>query len=74
MTRRGACPRGGAHRGCAMNDVSSASCAGITVPVIGASKPGQLEAAVAALDVKLSSDEIARLEAPYEPHPVLRHP
>ena len=46
---------------------------GVTAPIIGASKPGQLEAAVAALDVKLSSDEIARLEAPYEPHPVLGH-
>jgi aryl-alcohol dehydrogenase (NADP+) len=46
---------------------------GVAGPIIGASKPGQLEAAVAALDVKLSREEIARLEAPYEPHPVLGH-
>jgi aryl-alcohol dehydrogenase (NADP+) len=46
---------------------------GVTAPIIGASKPGQLDAAVAALDVRLSADEIARLEAPYEPHPVLGH-
>lgn len=46
---------------------------GVSAPIIGASKPGQLEAAVAALDVRLSADEIARLEAPYEPHPVLGH-
>jgi aryl-alcohol dehydrogenase-like predicted oxidoreductase len=46
---------------------------GVTAPIIGASKPGQIEAAVAALDVALSADELARLEAAYEPHPVLGH-
>jgi 1-deoxyxylulose-5-phosphate synthase len=45
----------------------------ITSPIIGASKPGHLEDAVAALFVKLSRDEIARLEELYEPHPVLGH-
>ena len=46
---------------------------GVTAPIIGASKPGQLEAAVAALDVTLGAAEMARLEAAYEPHPVLGH-
>ncbi len=46
---------------------------GVTAPIVGASKPGQIEAAVAALDVTLSADEIARLEAAYEPHSVLGH-
>jgi aryl-alcohol dehydrogenase (NADP+) len=46
---------------------------GVTAPIIGASKPGQLEDAVAALDVTLSADELQRLESPYEPHPVLGH-
>jgi aryl-alcohol dehydrogenase-like predicted oxidoreductase len=32
--------------------------------------PGHLDDAVAALDVELSADEIARLEEPYTPHPV----
>jgi aryl-alcohol dehydrogenase-like predicted oxidoreductase len=42
----------------------------ITSPIIGASKAGHLDDAVAALDLALTSDEIARLEAPYVPHPV----
>ena len=46
---------------------------GITAPIIGASKPGHLEDAVAALSVKLTQDEITRLEELYQPHPVLGH-
>jgi 1-deoxyxylulose-5-phosphate synthase len=44
--------------------------AGVTAPIIGASKLGHLEDAVAALDVRLTTDEIAQLEAPYVPHAV----
>jgi aryl-alcohol dehydrogenase-like predicted oxidoreductase len=44
---------------------------GVTAPIVGASKPLHLEDAVAALSVKLSAEEIAVLEAPYIPHPVL---
>ena len=44
---------------------------GVTSPIVGATKPGQLADAVAALSVKLTPDEVAELEAPYEPHPVL---
>ena len=43
----------------------------ITAPIIGASKPHHLDDAVAALDLKLSPEEIAQLEEPYIPHPVL---
>jgi aryl-alcohol dehydrogenase (NADP+) len=46
---------------------------GVTAPIVGASKLWQLEEAVAALEVKLSAEELARLEAPYRPHPVLGH-
>ncbi len=42
----------------------------ITAPIIGASKPGHLEDAVAALEVKLSVDEIEQLEELYRPHAV----
>ena len=45
----------------------------VTAPIVGASKPGHLEDAVAALAVKLSAEEIAALEAPYVPHPVAGH-
>ena len=43
----------------------------ITAPIIGATKMSHLEDAVAAVDVVLSDDEIARLEKPYTPHPVV---
>lgn len=43
----------------------------VTAPIIGASKPGHLEDAVAALSVQLSEEEITRLEELYQPHPVL---
>jgi aryl-alcohol dehydrogenase-like predicted oxidoreductase len=45
----------------------------ITAPIIGASKMEHLEQAVAALEIKLSAEEIKRLEEPYQPHPVLGH-
>jgi aryl-alcohol dehydrogenase-like predicted oxidoreductase len=43
----------------------------ITAPIIGATKPGHIEDAVAALEVKLLKDEIRLLEEVYQPHPVL---
>ncbi|HEY0273343.1 MAG TPA: aldo/keto reductase, partial [Chitinophaga sp.] len=45
----------------------------ITAPIIGASKPGHLEDAVAALSVKLEAEEVRQLEELYQPHPVLGH-
>jgi aryl-alcohol dehydrogenase-like predicted oxidoreductase len=45
----------------------------ITAPIIGASKPGHLEAAVAALSVKLTQNELSLLEELYQPHTVLGH-
>ncbi|MDB5971278.1 MAG: oxidoreductase (Aldo/keto reductase) protein [Hydrocarboniphaga sp.] len=42
----------------------------VTSPIVGASKPEQLEDAVAALDVKLSAEEISQLESPYVPHAI----
>jgi aryl-alcohol dehydrogenase-like predicted oxidoreductase len=43
----------------------------VTSPIVGASKPHHLDDAIAALSLKLSAEEIAALEAPYVPHPVL---
>jgi aryl-alcohol dehydrogenase-like predicted oxidoreductase len=45
----------------------------VTSPIIGASKPGHLEDAVAALEIKLTSDEIKSLEELYQPHQVSGH-
>ncbi len=39
----------------------------MTAPIIGATKPHHIEAALAALDIELSDEEIAALEAPYRP-------
>jgi len=41
---------------------------GITAPILGATKVEHVEEAVEALSVKLSSDDIRRLEEPYKPH------
>jgi 1-deoxyxylulose-5-phosphate synthase len=43
----------------------------ISAPIIGATKPNHLTDAAAALDVKLSETEIAKLEESYIPHPIL---
>ena len=46
---------------------------GVTSPIIGASKPGHLTDAVAALELKLTAEEITLLESPYVPHAVAGH-
>jgi aryl-alcohol dehydrogenase-like predicted oxidoreductase len=45
----------------------------IASPIIGATKMDHLEQAITALDIKLSEEDIKRLEEPYKPHPVLGH-
>jgi 1-deoxyxylulose-5-phosphate synthase len=46
---------------------------GVTAPIVGASKLPHLDEAVGALDLKLDAAEMAFLEEPYTPHPVLGH-
>src|SRR6185312_786775 len=41
----------------------------VTAPIIGATKSNHIADAVAAVELELSQDEIARLEAHYVPHP-----
>ncbi|ONQ61641.1 aldo/keto reductase, partial [Burkholderia cenocepacia] len=43
---------------------------GVTAPIVGISKPQQLDDALGALALKLTDDEIATLERPYVPHAV----
>jgi aryl-alcohol dehydrogenase-like predicted oxidoreductase len=45
----------------------------VTAPIVGATRLQHLQDAIAAVDVTLSEDEVARLQAPYRPHPVLGH-
>ena len=46
---------------------------GVTAPIVGATKPGQLAAAVRAVELELPDEAIARLEAPYETRAVVGH-
>lgn len=46
---------------------------GVSAPIVGASKLGHLDDAIAAVDVSLSGEEAARLEAPYRPHRIIGH-
>ena len=45
----------------------------MTAPIVGATKPGHLEDAIAAEQLRLDADEIERLEEPYVPHAVSGH-
>jgi aryl-alcohol dehydrogenase-like predicted oxidoreductase len=46
---------------------------GVTAPIVGVTKPGHLDDAIAAEQLELSGDELRRLEERYVPHPVLGH-
>jgi aryl-alcohol dehydrogenase-like predicted oxidoreductase len=43
----------------------------ITAPIVGTTKPHHLQDAAAALSLRLTPEEVASLEEPYVPHPVL---
>ena len=45
----------------------------VTSPIIGATRPNHLDDAVAALSIKLTPEEVTRLEEPYMPHPVVEY-
>jgi 1-deoxyxylulose-5-phosphate synthase len=45
----------------------------VCAPIIGATKPHHVDDAIAAVDVKLTEQELARLEEPYRPHRILGH-
>ena len=47
--------------------------AGVTAPIVGATKEKHLDDAIGATALKLTGDEMAAVEAPYKPHPVLGH-
>ena len=46
---------------------------GVTSPIIGATKEHHIPDAVKGSQIKLSSEEVTYLEAPYKPHPILGH-
>jgi aryl-alcohol dehydrogenase-like predicted oxidoreductase len=46
---------------------------GVTAPIVGATKVGHIDDAVAAAGLVLDDKDVERLEAPYRPHPVRGH-
>ncbi len=42
----------------------------VTAPIVGATRSGHVDDAVAAVSLTLTADEVAGLEAPYRPHPI----
>jgi len=45
----------------------------VSAPIVGSTKKQHLKDALAAEELELSADEVARLEKPYVTHPVLGH-
>jgi aryl-alcohol dehydrogenase (NADP+) len=45
----------------------------VSAPIVGATKLRHLDDAIAAVDLTLGDEEVAGLEAPYRPHPVIGH-
>ncbi len=45
----------------------------VSAPIVGATKVGHLDDAVAAVELNLSDEDVGRMEAPYRPHVVLGH-
>ena len=45
----------------------------VDAPIIGATKPGHIDDAVASLDLDLTDDEVATLERPYTSRPIAGH-
>jgi aryl-alcohol dehydrogenase-like predicted oxidoreductase len=46
---------------------------GVTAPIIGATRLGHIDDALAAGNLTLTDEEVRRLDEPYRPHPVLGH-
>ena len=46
---------------------------GVTAPIIGATKLKHLKESIDAVAIKLTAEEVAELEKPYTPHPILGH-
>ena len=63
-------------RGVTMAEISLAwllSNPAVTAPIVGATELEHLDAAVRAVELTLTDEEIERLEAPYRPHEVMGH-
>ena len=46
---------------------------GVTAPIIGATKTRHLEEIFASVDIRLSPEQVAAMQEPYQPHPIRGH-
>jgi 1-deoxyxylulose-5-phosphate synthase len=46
---------------------------GVSAPVVGTTRLEHIRELIDAVEIKLSAEEVAQLEQPYQPHPVLGH-
>jgi aryl-alcohol dehydrogenase (NADP+) len=46
---------------------------GVSAPIVGATKLHHLKQIFNAVEIKLSAEEVAELEKPYRPHPIIGH-
>jgi aryl-alcohol dehydrogenase-like predicted oxidoreductase len=46
---------------------------GVSAPIVGTTRLGQLDELVEAVDITLDAEIVARLEKPYQPHSVVGH-
>ncbi|RLG46271.1 MAG: aldo/keto reductase [Thermoproteota archaeon] len=46
---------------------------GVTAPIVGVTKVEHVKQAVESLEVRLTPEDVRRLEKPYKPHPVIGH-
>jgi aryl-alcohol dehydrogenase-like predicted oxidoreductase len=46
---------------------------GVVAPIVGSTREEHIEDSVRSLEIELTEDEIAKLEKPYLPHPILGH-
>jgi len=71
-----ACVEVAKERGATPSQVALAwilQAAGVTSPIIGSTRMSHLDEAIKGVDIKLSKEEVAALEKPYVPHPILGH-
>ena len=68
--RRTGQPSAGRQAGAGRAGLDAGASPAVTAPIVGASKLSHLDEAVEALDLRLSPEDVAFLEEPYQPHPV----
>ncbi|MBF6567462.1 MAG: aldo/keto reductase [Candidatus Binataceae bacterium] len=70
------CERVAARRGVTPAQIACAwllQAPGVTAPIVGTTRLEHIRELIASTDIKLGAEDIAELEKPYQPHPILGH-